>query len=411
MTPKPEGKVSEKAREPRTMSSEQPAAADALSIPRPHPDEVQEYHRVKRILHISELVMGALYWIMWVALGPGHVRWIDQSVDSPWLGLFAAGLVMLGGLVLVTLPLGYYGEYLIEKRFGLSNQTPRSWFVFQLKSWLVGAILLGIVLGGLYGLLWYAGEAWSVWVWAGLILLTVVLAKIFPLLILPLFYAAKPLDSPSLTERLRRLAEGAGLTITGIFDLQLSKDTRKANAMLTGLGSTRRVYLSDTLLGAFNEDQIGVVFAHELGHHIHGHIWKGIGLSAVVMSVMVALIHWRLDPYAGRPEEWVGAVGALPQVFLITALWPLLVAPLTNAIMRRFERQCDSDALRLTKDPAAYRSAFELLARMNLADPNPPRWEEILFYDHPPIAKRIAMADGYERVMASEQPRPVPDQA
>lgn len=378
------------------MTSEQPAASGDVTISQPRPGEAKEYHRVKRILHISELGLVGLYWVFWVGLGPGHVRWIDQFVDSPWLGLFVAALVMLGGLVLVTMPLSYYGEFLIEKRFGLSNQTPRSWFVFQVKSWLVGGVLLGIVLGGLYGLLWYAGPMWSLWLWVGMILLTVVLAKIFPLLILPIFYPARPLERPSLIDRLRGLAEGTGLTITGVFDLQLSKDTKKANAMLTGLGSSRRVYLSDTLLEAFNEDQIGVVFAHELGHHIRGHIWKGIGMSAVAMSIMVALVHWRLNGFAGRPDEWVGAVGALPQVFLIVTLWPLLIAPITNAITRRFERQCDSDALRLTKNPAAYRSAFETLGRMNLADPDPPRWEEILFYDHPPISKRIAMADQYE---------------
>jgi len=374
-----------------------PTGGEASAPPGPAPADVHEYHRVHRILHVSDLVLTFIYWLFWVAIGPGHARWIHGFVGSGWLGLALAGLIMLGGMVLATLPLNFYGDYLIEKRFGLSNQTPGSWLVFQVKSWLVGAVLLGVVLGGLYGLLWYGGRLWGVWVWAGVMLLSIGLAKLFPLLILPIFYPSKPLDRPSISERLRGLAEGTGLTITGVFDLGLSKDTKKANAMLTGLGSTRRVYLSDTLLGAFTEEQIGVVFAHELGHHIHRHIWKGIGLGAVVMSVLVALVHWRLHVYQGRPAEWVGAVGALPQVFLLATLWPLVIAPITNAISRRFERQCDSDALRLTRDPEAYRGAFEMLGRMNMADPNPPLWEVIMFYDHPPISKRIAMAEQYAR--------------
>ncbi|GMU21503.1 MAG: hypothetical protein AMXMBFR13_15960 [Phycisphaerae bacterium] len=378
--------------EPEENATTSPAAA---SVPALQASDVQDYHRVKRILHISDILITLFYWIAWIGLAPGFVAWLDQFIDSRWLGLFVAAGVMLGGLVLVMLPMNWYGDYLIEKRFNLSNQTPRSWLVYQFKAWLVGGLLLAVFLGGLYALLWHAGPLWSVWVWVGMIFLSVVLAKVFPLLILPIFYPARPLERPSLIDRLNRLAEGTGITLTGVFDLALSKDTKKANAMLTGLGSTRRVYLSDTLLEAFNDDQIGVVFAHELGHHVHGHIWKGLGLTAIVTSIMVALIHWRLDPYAGDPAGWTGAVAALPQAILIATTWPLLISPLTNAISRHFERQCDRDALKMTRDPDAYRSAFGLLATMNLADPNPPRWEEILFCDHPPISKRIAMADEY----------------
>jgi STE24 endopeptidase len=193
------------------------------------------------------------------------------------------------------------------------------------------------------------------------------------------------------------MAKDSGLQLTGLFDLQLSKDTKKANAMLAGMGSSRRVYFSDTLLEAFDDNQIAVVFAHELGHHVRGHIWKGIGLTALVSSLLVTLIHLRLSPYAGDIENWRSAVAALPKVILISVVFPLILSPILNAISRRFERQCDSDALRLTDDPAAYRTAFQKLSEMNMADPNPPRWEEILFDDHPAMAKRIAMADTYAR--------------
>jgi len=195
------------------------------------------------------------------------------------------------------------------------------------------------------------------------------------------------------------------MTITGIFNLQLSKETKKANAMLAGLGSSRRVYLSDTLLEAFDDDQIAVVFAHELGHHVRRHIWKGIGISAVASSLLVALIHWRLNPMAGSPE-WAGAIAALTQVMLLATAFPLAVGPVTNAVSRHFERQCDRDALRLTGNPPAYRSAFEQLGRLNLEDPDPPRWEVILFDDHPPLGERIAMADRRPPPSASAGPAP-----
>ncbi len=376
-----------------TPDAIQTPAAEPTPPPARSPEEVRAYHRIQRKLHIADILVSVVYWTVWLALAGPVVAWIDGWTDSRWVGLFATTLISLGGLVLLSLPLTYYGGFVVEQRFQLSNQTPRSWLIFQLKAWLVGAVFAAILVGGLYALLWHGGRYWSIWLWVGVMVLSVVIAKVFPLIILPIFYPARPLERPSLKERLERMASGTGLRLTGVYDLALSKDTKKANAMLAGLGSSRRVYLSDTLLGSFNDDQIAVVFAHELGHHLRGHIWKGIGLSAVVSSILVALIHWRLQPCAGQPSLWPDAVAALPQVLLLATLYPLLVAPVTNAISRRFERQCDSDALRLTEDPQAYRTAFEQLGMLNLSDPNPPRWEVILFDDHPPLAERIAMAD------------------
>jgi len=373
-------------------------AAGRVSLPHRSEQEVQAYHSVKRTCHLAGIAISLLYWTIWLGLAGGFVNWVDLHTDARWLGLAAGAVVIFAGHVLVSLPLAYYSSFLLERQYDLTNQTRGSWLVFEMKTWLVGLIIGSILLGGLYALLWYAGPLWSVWVWVGVMAFSVLLAKVFPLIILPLFYPSEPLDRKSLTDRLAQLAGGTGMTISGIFNLKLSKDTKKANAMLAGLGSSRRVYLSDTLLDAFNDDQIAVVFAHELGHHIRRHIWKAIAMAAVVSSLLVALLHWRLNRFAGGdPADWRGAVAALSQVGFLMAAFPLLIGPVTNAISRHFERQADTDALRLTDDPDAYRGAFRLLTDMNLADPEPPRWEEILFEDHPPMAKRIAMADQYVR--------------
>ncbi|MBI4582125.1 MAG: M48 family metallopeptidase [Planctomycetes bacterium] len=394
----PEDQTTEIARDTVVAASvgEQPAALPAV-VPELDLRQIKEYARVKRWCHLSGIALSLAYWIAWVSLAAGFVTWLDNGIDNRWIGLFVAALVMVGGHIVVGLPLDYYSGFVVERRFDLSNQTPWSWLVFQVKTWLVGGILAVILLGGLYGALWYGGAAWGVYVWIGMMVLSIVLAKLFPLVILPLFYPAKPLDSPTLVERLTAMARGVGMTVTGVYNLALSKDTKKANAMLAGLGSTRRVYLSDTLVGAFGEDQIAVVFAHELGHHIRRHILKMIALSAVVSSILVALIWWRLNPFTGSGVAWVGAVAAFAQVMLIATLYPLVIGPATNAVSRRFERQADRLALDLTNDPPAYRSAFDLLTRMNLADPDPPRWEEILFDDHPAMNKRIALADEWEQ--------------
>jgi len=384
-------------------STSQPAQENpAAAIPQRDPAEIEAYNRVNRRIHLADLAISLVYWIIWCLIARDVVGWLGLPGGSRWLGLLAAAVVMLGGSVLVGLPLNYYGGFAVEHRFKLSNQTLGAWLMFQVKAWLVGGIIGAIVLGGLYAAVWYGGRWWGVWVWLGVMLLSIGLAKVFPLVILPLFYPSKPLERPSLAERLKELAGGAGMTITGIFNLQLSKDTKKANAMLAGMGSSRRVYLADTLLDSFDDDQITVVFAHELGHHTRGHIWKLIGMSAVASSLMVTLIWWRLNPFAGssEPADWSAAIAAFSQVMLISTVFPLVIGPITNAISRRFERQCDSDALRLTDNPQAYRTAFEQLGRLNLDDPTPPWWEVVFFDDHPPLGQRIKMAEEYERAGA-----------
>ncbi len=369
---------------------------EPVSPPTFTPEQIDGYHRSKRILMLTGIVLSLLCWIAWCLLADTWVLWLGESVNSRWPALLLTAFVMLGVNTLVSLPLDFYSSFILEHRFNLSNQTVRDWIVFQIKSWLVTGVIGGGILAALYAALWYTGRFWGVYVWIGVMLFSIVLAKVFPLVILPIFYPAKPLDRPSLSERLKNLAARANMTITGIFDLALSKDTKKANAMLAGLGSSRRVYLSDTLLDNFSDEQIAVVFAHELGHHIRGHIFKQIGIAAVTSSLLVTLIWWRLNPYAGNsPAEWTGAVTAFAHVMLITALFSLLLGPITNTISRYFERQADYDALRLTEDPAAFREAFAKLVQVNLADANPPRWEEVLFDDHPAIAKRIAMAEEY----------------
>ncbi|HOW73254.1 MAG TPA: M48 family metallopeptidase [Phycisphaerae bacterium] len=384
-----------------------PTAPSVTNEPRPcqpyvpkqrPPEEVKAYHKIKRTCHLVDIGLSLIYWGLWLALASPFVAWLDGWIDARWPALIVAALVMFGGKILFLLPLSYYDGFLLERRYDLTNQTPRSWLVFEIKGWLVQFVIGGILVAGLFALLWYSGRLWGLWVWIGIMLFSIGLAKVFPLVILPIFYPSKPLERPALAERLKALAGQAGMTLTGIFNLGLSAETKKANAMLAGLGSTRRVYLSDTLLDAFQDDQIAVVFAHELGHHIRKHIFKSIGLAALVTSGLVVLIRWRLDPFAGGPPDgWAGSIAGLAEVGMLLCLYPLAVGPITYAISRHFERQADADALHMTDDPGAFRKAFELLRDMNLADPNPPRWEEIMFDDHPAMAKRIAIADEYAR--------------
>jgi STE24 endopeptidase len=357
------------------------------------PAVISAYHRRKLAARLIATAGWVTYAAAWTLIADRVVADLAGALSSRWLVLLMTAGLLAAGFEILTLPLSYYRSYIVERAFELSEETRAHWLRQRAKGWIVGVVLGGVLLIGLYGLLWYGGAWWWAGVWGGWLALSVVLAQLFPVLILPIFYPATPVEDPALGERLAALAKGTGIRIDGVYNLKMADETKKANAMLTGLGATRRVYFTDTLLAAFSTEQIEVVFAHELGHHVRGHIWKGLAMSAVAASAVVGVMAWLLGPYAGSAAElWPAAVATLPAVLLAVTLVQMAIGPIANAISRHFERQCDRDALTRTGNPQAYREAFETLGHMNLSDPTPPRIVELLFYDHPALSKRLAMA-------------------
>ena len=202
----------------------------------------------------------------------------------------------------------------------------------------------------LYGLIWSVGPLWWLAAAGGFFVVSVLLGQLVPVLILPLFYKIEKLDDPELTQRMTRLAEGTGLSIEGVYRMGLSEETVKANAMLAGLGRTRRVLMGDTLLDQFTPDEIEVIFAHEMGHHVYRHIQKMIA-TGIVYSAAGFWICDRL--LTASVAGWHGNYGdipvsTLPLVMLILVVFALVLEPLQNAVSRRNERQSDRYALRRT---------------------------------------------------------------
>ena len=195
--------------------------------------DAKHYHRIQLILGLVGKLLLAGYAAIWAFYGDTNLLIVSES---RWISLLVYAAAF--GLVfqLLTLPLDYYGDYVIEHRFGQSNQTPGRWFSQTVKGWLMAAVLGGAILSGLYALLWYAGDFWWAWVWCGWIVFTVVLARLFPVLLLPVFYKSEKLEENELCERLRNLATGTSFQQAEIYRLKLSDDTKSANAMLTGNG-------------------------------------------------------------------------------------------------------------------------------------------------------------------------------
>lgn len=360
--------------------------------------KAKEYARISRRLMLVDLGLSGVYAIAWLVTGwsLGLKSALEQWTQNEWL--LVAGFAGVFGLVylLVSLPLGYYEGFVLPHRYELSNQTPRGWISDQVKGLILSVLLGGIMLEVIYAVLRLYPDTW--WLWASGILLVfnVILANLGPVLIFPIFYKFVPLgiEYADLEERLVRLAERANTRVRGVYQFDMSRRTKAANAALTGLGNTRRIILGDTLLKEFTSDEIETVLAHELGHHVHKDIPVGMLISSVLTLGGLYLaslgLNWGVS-YFGF--ESPADIAALPLFAIVMGLYGLVTMPLGNAYSRWRERRADEYALQATGKGAAYASALTRLANQNLADADPEPWVEFLLYSHPALGKRIAMAE------------------
>jgi STE24 endopeptidase len=233
-----------------------------------------------------------------------------------------------------------------------------------------------------------AGMAW---------LFMVAMTQLAPVLLMPLFYKFRPLEDAELVARLTRLAESAGAKVRGVYVMDMSSRTTAANAMLTGLGATRRIILGDTLLSNYTYDEIETVLAHELAHHVHNDLPKGLAAEAGIllasMGAAALLLNWGVPAFGFRG---IDDVAALPLFIVALAVVGIVAMPVGNFLTRQMERAADRYAIRATGKPRAFRSVMLKLAGQNLAEAEPPAWVRLLFQSHPTIAERVASAEGYE---------------
>ncbi len=229
--------------------------------------------------------------------------------------------------------------------------------------------------------------------------MAILIAQLAPVILFPIFYKFEPLKDEELKARLTRLGERAGTRVRGVYKWHLSEKSKKANAALTGLGNTRRIILADTLLDNYSPDEIEAVLAHELGHHVHKHILKSIGVQAGVTFVGFWAANWALHYSIDRLHmfETISDFANLPLLVLIFTLLSFLLMPALNAFSRYNERQADRYAFESIASVAPFVSSMNKLAEQNLAERTPSRWVEWWFHSHPAIARRVAAAEAWER--------------
>ena len=326
------------------------------------------------------------------------LAWLGRRLPAGWRqsvsgsGLLAVCLFVLIlelALALLYLPFDFYRGFMVAHQFGLSTQTATGWAADWLKSLVLTLGISGLTWTGFYGLIRLFPRRWPIPAGALLFLFGVVMVLLTPVLITPLFYKVEPLADAGLHSRILELAGRAGMDVDTIEVIDASAKTTQVNAYFTGFFGAQRIVLYDTLLAGYTPDQVEVVLAHEMGHWRYQHVLLGLAGAGAVGWLGLFALRWLLARI-WRPLGLDGPadVAGLPYILAIAALVSLLVMPAQNGLSRYAERQADWFALATSQKPAAFIELFEKFVDV-------PRWEEFIFYSHPPIIDRIGMAENF----------------
>lgn len=361
-------------------------------------DQGRDYLRVNARFGIVQgafsLTVLLVFWTL------GGFGWLDGLSRSLAPNELLAGLVFIAALVvgqgLLDLPFAYYDTFVIEESFGFNRATLGTFIMDRVKGLVLGA-LLGLPL--LAAVLWIFNQVEHAWLWAWVVVtgFQLVLTYLAPTLIMPLFNKFTPMPDGPLKQAIEDLGERCGFPLTGVFVMDGSKRSTKANAFFTGLGKRKKIALFDTLIEKSTTAELLGVLAHEIGHFRCGHIRQRLAMGILQTAAIFYLLGLAIDPQGGFARQLFDAFGVhtiSPQVGLV--LFSLLLQPvskglgvLANAWSRKHEFEADAYAANATGSGAPLAEALRKLSTDHLSHPAPAKLRVWLDYSHPPLLQRL----------------------
>lgn len=357
-------------------------------------EKAKDYEFDSLIINVGSTLasLGALLLFIFFGTKPLY-NFLSETVINVWAIRVCYILIFGIGFFLLDLPSSWL-NFRVEHKYELSNQNATSWLTDEVKGVLISLVL---ALVGFNLLFWAidVSQLWWIWAWIAFTVISIFIGFISPTLLMPLFYDFQPLEDEELKGRLEELANRAELDVLGVFNMEASEKTKKAMGALTGIGSSRRIILSDTMLENYSLEEIEAVIAHEMGHHKYHDIWFLIGVQSLFSLLGFYLISSFIDPLLGFLSLELN-VSALPVILGMMELILFLLSPVKNWFSRIREKAADSFSLNLVDNPKALGKALVKLSQQNLGNPAPPRLVELIFYDHPSGLNRVERAFNYE---------------
>lgn len=352
------------------------------------------YTLEKSRLELSESLLDNLLLLLFLFGGflSTYDHWIG-SITGSFVGQGVLFFLLLAlAQTIIDIPFSLYGTFRIENRYGFNAMTPRLWLSDLAKSTAIAAVVLTIVIAGALAIVHQAPRFWWLYVWSFFAAVSVFLMYLSPYVIEPLFFKFSPIAEEGLEEEIRTLLAKTGLKISRVMQVDASRRSTHSNAYFTGIGRVKRIVLYDTLLTQMTHGELLAVLAHEVGHWQKGHIWKRLVLTELG-ALAACYLAYRLTAWGGLPVllGMPHASFAAQMVILafLGAIVSFFLAPLSNWLSRRHEREADRFARDLTGAPEALATALIKLSRDNLANLHPHPLYAGFHYSHPPVVARV----------------------
>lgn len=355
-----------------------------------HDSRIKPYRRMNRYLAWSRrLVSLALMIMLFSGYGQQLGGWVSTQFESDLVKWFVYFLVIGAVFELIGIPFGAMA-HAIERRFELSRQPYGRWFWDRVKGWMVGLVLGAVMFCLLYGAQQWGGSLWWLLAASFMFVFSIVLAQLGPVLLIPIFFKLHPLAEGPLKKRLLDMCRDFKIDVKDVYHLGMGDKTEKGNAAFTGLGRTKRILIGDTLYERFLPEQVEAVFAHELGHQVHGDIWRGLMLSTAFLFLSFWLTNF-------ISEGWVFEVLETSHdraygLFAFFVVFSFVQMPLgwVQAYHSRLrEWAADSFAAQTVGVPGPLGDALEKLTIQNWGLFKPNAIVEFFTYSHPAPWRRI----------------------
>lgn len=321
---------------------------------------------------------------------------LSRTRPRPKLAAFLAALTFIVLDFVIELPWSSYASWWRERSYQLSAQSWGGWFADQLTAIAISAVLGGLLALCVYTLMRHAPRSWWAWSTAVVALFIAIGLLLAPALIEPLFNKYTPAPAGPVRDQVVAMAKQVGVPSDKIFIYNGSKQSDRYTANVSGIGGSARVAMSDVMFKQ-NADlaEVRGVVGHEMGHYVLHHslrLMAGLSAVALVIFWLIQMLFAPAVRLLGETDRIQGIAdpAGLPVLIILLATLQLLATPFTNSLSRGVESEADAFSLENFHEPDGLSKALVKTIAYRAATPG--QLEEIIFYDHPAVGRRVRRA-------------------